>query len=424
MDSWATLSSRDRNRFARWRPDSHANFRAPLCIAARGLVTLLLALVTAIVAENRSIGADARGGAFVSVEGAHFVLDDHRFNVAGVNNHYLVFGSKAEVDRVLDDATAMGANVVRTFIEPVIGSLDGERVPTIWDWRKAASSSDLGVHGVYILYWDDRADRMGINDGPDGLQRFDYLVAEAGKRNLRLIVAFLDFWAFTGGVQQMRAWYGSANKNTFFFADPRTRDDYRQFVTHVIQRRNTITSVIYRDDPTIFAWELANEPNIEPPGLMRSWTADMAAFVKSIDPNHLVTSGRANQHPSKSDFDVPGLDFLTWHGYPAYMGIPAEEFDHAIEDYCAAGRAQRKPILLEEFGNARTDGDQAAIYGKWLDTLATDPDCAGWLVWRLVARQDDGNYPLDEHDRFDVHNDGGTTWRALQKAASRAALAR
>src|SRR5271166_6798047 len=81
---------------------------------------------------------------FVGVEGAHFVLHGSRFNVAGINNHYLTFGSRAEVERVLDDAVAIGANVVRTFIQPVIGSLDGKRVPTIWDWRSTASSNDLG----------------------------------------------------------------------------------------------------------------------------------------------------------------------------------------------------------------------------------------------------------------------------------------
>ena len=341
------------------------------------------------------------------------------FNVAGINNHYLTYGSRAEVERVLDDAVAMGANVVRTFIQPVIGSLDGKRVRPIWDWRSKASSNDLGVGGAYVLYWDDRAGKMGIKDGPDGLQRVDFLIAEAQKRRLRLILAFVDFWDYTGGIQQMRAWYGSEDKNTFFFSDPRSRQDYRRFVAHVLLRRNTISGVIYRDDPTIFAWELANEPGIEPPDLMRSWIGDMVGFVKSIDPQHLVTSGRANSQGEKTDFDVPELDFLTWHGYPVYEGISADQFDHLITHYCSEARAHAKPVLLEEFGNARTDGDQAAIYARWLGTIQSDSDCARWIVWRLVSRQDDGQYPVDDFDKFDIHNDGGPVWRALQNAATR-----
>ena len=167
------------------------------------------------------------------------------------------------------------------------------------------------------------------------------------------------------------------------------------------------------------AWDLANEPNIEPPALMRSWEDDMARFVKLIDPNHLVTSGRANMNVSNTDFDVRALDFLTWHGYPSYLGIPASQFDQAISAHCAAGRAPGKPVLLEEFGNSRNDGNQAAIYAKWLNTIEMEPDCAGWVVWRVVSRQDDGAYPADNVDGFDIHNDGGASWLVLQKAARR-----
>jgi mannan endo-1,4-beta-mannosidase len=388
-------------------------------MALRSILSVLMALGVALLSMWGAIGTEARRGPFVSVEDGHFVFQGRRFNVAGINNHYLSFGSRSEVEHVLDDAVAMDANVVRTFIQPVIGSLDGKRASTIWDWRSKASSSDLGVGGAYVLYWDDSTNRMGINDGPDGLQRLDFLVAEAQKRNLHLVLAFVDFWAYTGGIQQMRAWYGSDDKNTFFFSDPRPREDYKRFVSHVLLRRNTISGATYRDDPTIFAWELANEPNIEPPALMRSWIGDMTRFVKSIDSNHLVSSGRANSSLSKSDFDVPALDFLTWHGYPAYVGIPAGQFDRVISTYCAAGRLHGKPVLLEEFGNARTDGNQAATYAKWLDTIETNSGCAGWLVWRVVARQDNGRYPTDDFDRFDVHNDGGATWSVLQRAATR-----
>jgi mannan endo-1,4-beta-mannosidase len=385
----------------------------------RGVAAAFWGLAISVLGQMPALGAELGRGPFVAVDGVHFVLGGDRFNVAGVNNHYLTFGSKLEVDRVLDDAVAMGANVVRTFIQPVIGSLDGHHVPTIWDRGKKTNSNDLSVGAAYVLYWDDHAQAMGINDGPDGLQRLDYLIAGASKRHLRLLIAFLDFWDYTGGIQQMRAWYGSQDKNTFFFSDPRTRDDYRRFVIHVLLRQNTISGVVYKDDPTIFAWELANEANIEPPDLMRSWTSDMARFIKSLDHNHLVTSGRANPDLSKTDFDVPNLDFLTWHGYPKYVNVPADQYDEVISNYCAAGRAKGKPIVLEEFGNARTDGDQAALYMKWLDTVQADPGCAGWLVWRLVSRQDDGNYPIDNFDRFDIHNDGGPTWRALREAARR-----
>ena len=143
---------------------------------------------------------------YVRTKGTGFILDGKPFFVAGVNNHYLISGSEQEVVRVLDDAVALGANVVRTYLQPVIGSPDNS-VPTIWDWKSTAESSNLGVNGNYLLFWDASHHQMAINTGSNGVQKIDFLLAEAHKRQLKLIIAFLDFWAFTGGAQQMRAWF-------------------------------------------------------------------------------------------------------------------------------------------------------------------------------------------------------------------------
>ena len=35
---------------------------------------------------------------------------------------------------------------------------------------------------------------------------------------------------------------------------------YKNYITTLLNRKNTITGVYYRDDPIIFALELANEP--------------------------------------------------------------------------------------------------------------------------------------------------------------------
>jgi mannan endo-1,4-beta-mannosidase len=382
---------------------------------ARHLTTLLVGILAGIACCG-AWPAQAESG-FIGRNGTRFVLDGKPFFVAGVNNHYLTFGSEQEVTRVLDDAVTIHANVVRTFIQPVIGSLDGRAVRTIWNWKSDADASNLGVKGAYMLYWDTTRGDMAINEGADGLQRLDFLVAEARKRNLMLIVAFLDFWAYTGGAQQMRAWHGSEDKNTFFFEDARTKRHYKDWVGHVLNRANSLTGTRYKDDPTIFAWELMNEPNIEPPSLSNSWIAEMTAYVKSIDPNHLVSSGHANVKRRLSDLAIPGVDFGTWHGYPLYYGLTPERFNALIDAFCEIGRQHGKPVLLEEFGFARSNPNQAAVYGMWLETIDHNPDCAGWLVWRLVSRQDHGRFPKDLHDQFDIRNDGSAVWDVIRKAA-------
>ncbi|WP_292216486.1 cellulase family glycosylhydrolase [Mesorhizobium sp.] len=357
---------------------------------------------------------------FIKTSGTSFTLDGKPFFVTGVNNHYLTYGSQDEVTRVLDDAVAMGANVVRIFLQPVIGSLDG-RVPTIWDWRLEGEASNLAVKGTYLLYWDPSQNRMAINDGANGMQKVDFLIAEAGKRRLRLIIAVVDFWAFTGGAQQMRAWYGSSDESTFFFTDPRTKQDYRTWVRHVVQRVNPLTGLAYRDDPTIMAWELINEGNAQPLALRLTWTAEMSAYVKSLDSNHLVSSGNANIFdPKLADLTIPTLDFGTWHGYPIFYNLTIQQFNDMIPEFCQLAARAKKPVLMEEFGHARSNQNAAEAYAMWLDTVTRDRNCAGWMVWRLVSLQDSGRYPADEHDQFDIHNDGGALWTILKAATARA----
>lgn len=398
-----------------------AAFLAPRVFAAafagrrHAFHATLAAAFAVMVMGSDQARADPRTN-FVQRDGSQLVLDGKPFRVAGVNNHYLPFASRAEVVRVLDDAVAMGANVVRTFIQPVIGSPDG-RMPTIWDWKSRADASDLGTRGAYALYWDSDAQRMAFNDGPNGLARFDFVIAEARRRNLRLIVAFIDFWAYTGGAQQMAAWYGGTDTYTFFAADPRTRRDYRAWVEHVLTRHNTLTGFAYRDDPTILAWELANEPEIRPTSLMVDWVTVMSAYVKSLDPNHLLASGHSNMAEPFADLAAPALDFATWHGYPRYALITHAEYDALIRRNCRLAQERGIPMLLEEFGIARSDPGQADAYRTWLATIAEFPACSGWLVWRLVSMQDSGRYPVDAVDQFDIRNDGGPAWTALREAA-------
>lgn len=386
-----------------------------------GLRVLVLALLFAPAAVS---GADDPSAtSFTKTSGTEFTADGRPFFVTGVNNHYLTFGSQDEVTRVLDDAVAMGANVVRTFLQPVIGSLNGS-IATMWNWRIEGDASDLAVRGTYLLYWDPRTSGMAVNDGANGMQKVDFLIAEAGKRRLRLIIAFLDFWTYTGGAQQMRAWYGSRDESGFFFHDRRTKRDYRTWVSHVVQRLNPLTGLVYRDDPSIMAWELMNEGNARPEALRLAWTAEMSAYVKSLDPNHLVSSGHANVLEKLSDLTIPTLDFGTWHGYPLYYKLTVAQFNDTITEFCQLAARARKPVLLEEFGYARSNRDSAEAYAVWLDRLTRDPNCAGWVVWRLVSRQDSGRYPVDEHDQFDIRNDGSAIWNIFKAATERAAQTR
>ncbi|KAI7994945.1 Mannan endo-1,4-beta-mannosidase 2 [Camellia lanceoleosa] len=71
----------------------------------------------------------------------------------------------------------------------------------------------------------------------------------------------------------------------------------------LLTRKNTITRIQYRNDPTIFAWELINEPQCmtdRSGNTLQDWIEEMSAFVKSIDMNHLVTVGLEGFYGPKS----------------------------------------------------------------------------------------------------------------------------
>jgi mannan endo-1,4-beta-mannosidase len=373
-------------------------------------------ILTPATAETPSQPATQAGPTrFVSRRDDTFSLDGREFRVAGVNIHYLPWGSQQEVTRVLDDAVAMKANVVRTFVAPIIGSLDGS-LPTIWNWASEADSSNLGVKGTYMAFWNPGTQSMEINRGENGLKKIDFILAEASKRNLRVILAFLDYWAYTGGAPQMSAWHNGAGNREFFATSQTTREDYKKLVEAIIHRTNTLSGVRYADDPTIFAWELMNEPEIHPTALFSDWVREMAAYVKRLDSRHLLATGQDSTETGLVELHDPNIDFGTWHGYAEYQKITARAFQQKINTFCDLAHNYGKPVLLEEFGLAQPDRIRGEIYKDWLSDIASNKDCAGWMVWRLVSTQDTGRLPFD-YDQFDVHNDGGLTWRTLQDAA-------
>ena len=94
----------------------------------------------------------------------------------------------------------------------------------------------------------------------------------------------------------------------------------------MLARRNPLTGRDYRDEPTIMAWDLMNEPDIHPIPLLVDWVSDMSAYVKSLDPAHLVTTGRANIAEPFADLDVATVDFGTWHGYATYEKLSNDAF--------------------------------------------------------------------------------------------------
>eukprot|EP01024_Parvocaulis_polyphysoides_P060022 TRINITY_DN6512_c1_g1_i1.p2 TRINITY_DN6512_c1_g1~~TRINITY_DN6512_c1_g1_i1.p2 ORF type:complete len:298 (-),score=37.56 TRINITY_DN6512_c1_g1_i1:472-1365(-) len=86
---------------------------------------------------------------------------------------------------------------------------------------------------------------------------------------------------------------------TDFYTDWKARNFYKEHLKNIVHRKNTFTNTTYLNDPTIFAWNLINEPRCTGCGwALQAWVDEMALYMKAIDPNHMVTIGEEGFYSS------------------------------------------------------------------------------------------------------------------------------
>ncbi|MFF4649241.1 cellulase family glycosylhydrolase [Streptomyces sp. NPDC001380] len=256
--------------------------------------------------------------------------------------------------------------------------------------------------------------------------------------------------------------YGDGVHHDRFYTERAIRDCYKAYAAHVLRRRNRYTGLRYRDDPTVMAWELANEPRCRSDrsgATLLAWAAEMSAHVKRLAPRQLVAVGDEGFYGEAgrddypySDYEgtpwrklvaLPHVDYATCHLYPQGWGEhpggkpgtdPVAWGTRWITDHVADARALGKPVVLEEFGLAIDAGrgvpDVAARdagYAAWTRAVE-EHGGAGSQFWILTSRVDDGSfYPDYDGYRVTWNNDpadpGPSTARLLADHARRTAAA-
>ncbi|KAL2520305.1 Mannan endo-beta-1 [Forsythia ovata] len=98
-------------------------------------------------------------------------------------------------------------------------------------------------------------------------QGLDFVISEARKYGIRLILSFVNNYADFGGKAQYAKWARNAGiqvrTDDDFYTHPVIKGYYMNHVRRVVTRLNHITKIPYMDDPTIMAWELINEPRCQ-----------------------------------------------------------------------------------------------------------------------------------------------------------------
>ncbi|MET7401807.1 cellulase family glycosylhydrolase [Dactylosporangium sp. NPDC005572] len=378
---------------------------ARLCAVLAGL---------ALVASAGVASAGARpGGGFVVRDGADLKLDGRTFRFAGSNNYYLMYRSPAMVDDVFADAAGAGLTVLRTWGFLDIGNQDD------------SNSVHHKENGVYFQYWDGA--RPAYNDGADGLQHLDYVLKSARDHGIRLVVPLTNNWSAFGGMDQYVRWRGGTHHDQFY-TDPVIRGWYQDWIAHVLNRTNSLTGVRYKDDPTVMAWELANEPRCGGSGVyprsssctdatVTAWADETSRYIRGIDRRHLVSAGDegflctdrsggdwtlncADGVDSAALAALPAIDLASFHLYPDHWGRDAAWGTRWIGTHADLARRLRKPVMLGEFG-LLDKATRNVVYKQWTDA-AVRARIDGFLYWILSGGQDDGtDYP--DYDGFTVY---------------------
>jgi len=382
----------------------------------------------------------------VRVDGTRFVVDGRPHAFVGVNFWQAMNlavadpragGDRARLVRELDRLRALGVTNLRI--------LAGSEGPEDAPYRIAPPL--LRAPATY----DARL--------LDGL---DFVLDACAARGLRVVMVLTNFWEWSGGMAQYVAWSDGSEipyPETHVWTDftdyaSRFYDCgacqvwYHNHIGLLLRRRNALNGRLYREDPTIFAWELANEPRLYPV----SWIEETARYLHRLDPNHLVTTGSEGRVGGEfvPTHAVAGIDYATIHLWPQNWGWfePADptSFEHAkfeartyLDAHAADALRLGKPLVVEEFGLARdfaARGDPydprsttalrdalfRLVFERVEGSLAGDGPFAGSNLWAWSgeARPGDawvGDPPHERPGWYSVYDADATTLEALRAHA-------
>ncbi len=298
-----------------------------------------------------------RSNNFIKVKGTQFYDGSKVYKYMGTGNYYIRHTDRTTADYILKEAAAVGFKVIR------IGS-NGE--------AEGFSTIDANSRDRFLRIGPDY-----FNE--EAYKNIDWVLDRAAKYGLRVILHFTDNWEYYGGIPVYAKWAG-VSKNQFY-TDEKAKEYFKQTIDAFVKRRNTVNGRLYKDDPTIFAYNLCNEPRNEDDQTGKTlalWCDEMAGYVKSLDPNHMVTTGADSffnkedgTHYSGADYVTihsgKNIDYCNYHIYPTYThnSFALSTTEWLIKKYIReAHETLGKPVVMEEYGIGNNLPDYPKA--KWL----------------------------------------------------------
>jgi mannan endo-1,4-beta-mannosidase len=346
---------------------------------------------------NSALGAPQEKGVpvkgFIRVEGQRFIRDENPYYYVGANLWYAAYaaspdlsiGNPGRLEKELDALAALGVNNVRILASSELSPLKNSLNPAI-------QSSDGTLNEALLV----------------GL---DHALALLAQRNMVAVLYLTNFWEWSGGMGTYEAWTNGGkfidmNDPAYpwpafpdfvsqFYLNKKALARYEAYVRALVGRTNTVTGKAYKDDPTIMAWQLCNEPR---PGGTQAvvdqrmpayveWINRSARLIKTLDPHHLISVGHEgpmgcneNLAYTQAAQASPDIDYTTAHIWPqnwswadakdlagTFPTVEAKTKAY-IRDSVKVTNALAKPLVIEEFGFPRDDGSyEAGTPTSWRD---------------------------------------------------------
>lgn len=334
---------------------------------------------------------------FVTASGTNFMLDGEVFYFGG-GCSYEMTSSTATADKELEIVRKLRLNAIRIW-----GFDDGNEggfQPNARDYNEA---------------------RFAV---------LDYVIAKCEEYGVKIVLPLVNNWPEYGGVPQYLEWSPTASEHADFFTDAECKDIYKDYVTYVLNRTNTITGLQYKDEPAIMIVEVMNEARggAGNETVLAAWFNEMAGFIKTIDNNHLVGTGSEGFYLHNEDYTVPedgypdygwragghaGTDFFLnnasdnidvisihiWADQWAITQYSLAQFaEYWVDAHKADADAIGKPIYIGEFGISidRTVSDLSLRDSVYEQTYrsALENNYGGTLFWHMMSETDPAAAPL------------------------------
>jgi mannan endo-1,4-beta-mannosidase len=334
---------------------------------------------------------------FVGRSGTRLVADGRPFRFVGANVAVMYRDEdRAMMPETFRQAAAAGITVARVWAhgegrpEGGVMSVGGDRDdwPRTHPFRYAPGE------------WNEEA-----------FLHLDRVISEAARNQIRVQLCLVNWWRDTGGVTQYLRWAGvgdaadeahpygiNVERAMEFYTNETAKKLFREHVERIVTRRNTVTGRLYKDDPTIFSYELMNEGQAPTgrTGERRAWMAEMSALIKSHDPHHLVTTGSWGYRNAferrewLEEHGLPSIDYCDVHNYPrddldTFVASP-ESLGEFIENRAAAAFSLNKPLVMGEFGMA-PEGYKGVSQADWFRGYfgqSAGAGAAGAIFWILT----------------------------------------